>query len=135
MTPTRLDDPEGLVDENTARITATLGGTFLEPAREVDLGSMVDAVQFRALEIELARLEALRAEQEARAARAAAERARLMELERQRLEEEAARLEAEAEAHRIADEAARLSEERQDLIFDLESGDPLVPDPAPPDNL
>ncbi len=133
MTPTRLDDPEGLVDENTARISVALEGTFLEPAREVDLGSMVDAIQFRALEIELARLEELRAEQEARAARAAAERARLMELERQRLEAEAARLEAEAEAHRIADDEARLSEERQNLIFDLGAEDPLVPDPLDPD--
>ncbi len=133
MTPTRLDDPEGLIDENTARISAALGGTLFEPERNIDLGSMVDAIQFRALEIELARLEQLRAEQEERAARAAAERARLMELERQRLEAEAARLAAEAEAHRIADEAARLSEERQNLIFDLDSGDPLALDPAETD--
>jgi len=129
MTPTRLDGSEGLIDENTARIGVSLGGTFLVPERDVDLDSMVDAIQFRALETELARLEELRAEQEARAARAAAERARLMELEAQRLEAEAARLAAEAEAHRIADEAARLSEERQNLIFDLDTQDPLVPDP------
>jgi hypothetical protein len=59
------------VGEGTAKITATLSGTLLKPARKLDIDSMVEALKVRAYEIEVARLEALKAQDDARAHAAA----------------------------------------------------------------
>ncbi|RUT35139.1 AsmA family protein [Arsenicitalea aurantiaca] len=98
LTPRGPVDADGLISETTARVTANLSGTLLDPVRTLDLGPMVDAIQVRAFELEVDRLEQLRAEDEARSAAAAAER--------QRIEAERATREAEAEAAREAEEAA-----------------------------
>lgn len=134
LSPTALADENGLVNPATAQVTANLGGSLLAPERELDVAQMVDAIQARALELEVERLEQLRAEEEARQRAAAEERARLMEIEAQRQAEEAARLAAEQEAQRLRDEeAARQAAEEEarqqqlePLIFEQESQDPQV---------
>ncbi len=112
LTPTDLMDDGGLVNPATAEVTALLGGTLLAPERTLDVAQMIDAIQARALELEVERLEALRAAEEARQRALAEERARIMEEEAQRAAEEASRQAAEAEAERLRqEEAARLAEE------------------------
>ena len=129
--PTRLEDPTGHVDENSARIAANLTGDLVAPARVLDLEQMVEAIKLRALEIELDQLEKIRAEQLARSAEMAANRARLMELEAQRKREEAERLAAEEEHLRQKQEAEReaaqalLEAGQEPLVFNLDSQDPL----------
>ena len=71
LTPIGTLDKAGLVSESTAKITATLSGTLLKPARKLDIDSMVEALKVRAYEIEVARLEALKAQDDARAHAAA----------------------------------------------------------------
>ncbi len=118
MTPVGLDDPEGLVNAATAQIAANLGGTLVEPDRTFDVSGMVDAMKAKALEVEVARLEKLRAEDEARQKAAAEERARIAAEEARKRAEEEARLKAEAEARRAAEaeaEAARRRAEQQRL--------------------
>src|SRR5690606_14552843 len=56
----------GLITETTGRIGVGLSGPFWAPQRILDLSQMVDAIQMRALELELDELERLRAEDEAR---------------------------------------------------------------------
>ncbi len=129
MTPNEIEDPDGLLDVSNAQIAVVLEGSLLAPERRLDLGEMIDALQVRALEMELQRLEELRLEQEARSREAALQRARLMELEAQRKQEEAERLAAEEERRRLEQEAAarRAAEDAQDpLIFDFNSADPLL---------
>ncbi len=109
---------------NSAQVTALLSGTLLAPEYQLDLGPMIDAIKVQAYELEVDRLEALRAEQEKRAREAAEARARLMEEQaRQQALEAAAKAEAEAEALR--------QENRQKAFRELmdelgESQDPLV---------
>ena len=108
MSPTTSAGPEGLLTEANARIAANFGGTLFEPETAFDVAGMVDAIMVRALEIEVARLEEIRAEEEARRRAAEQERARLA------AEEEAARKAAEEEAARkAAEEAARRAAEQE----------------------
>ncbi len=101
------------INESTARIGAVLGGTLFAPEHQLDLAQMVDTIQVRAYELEVERLEKLRAEDEARTRAAAEERARLMALEaKQKAEDAAAKAEAEAKAAAEA-EAARLAAEAE----------------------
>jgi hypothetical protein len=101
----------------TGGVTIGLTGTLLAPERTVDATRLVDAAMMQAFEAEVARLEQLRAEEEARrkaaeeeAARIAAEEQREAEAAAQRAEEEAARKAAEEElARRAAEEAARIA--------------------------
>jgi hypothetical protein len=117
-----------LIDKSTARITALAKGTIVAPERALDLSLMVDAIQVRALEIELAKLEQLRQEQEDRSKAAAERRAMLMELEAQRLQAEADRLAAEADQLAADEEAARLAEEALHPPEDpTDPIDPVVP--------
>lgn len=103
LTPQGTVDPSGLIDENTALITADLDGTILAPARRLDLQTMADAIKVKALELEVARLEKLKAEKEARDKAAAEERARLMALDAKRQAEAAV---AKAAAEKAAAEKA-----------------------------
>jgi hypothetical protein len=57
-------------------VTATIGGTVLEPEQALDFTSMIDGIKVRAYELELVELERLRAEDEARRIAAEAETAR-----------------------------------------------------------
>ena len=114
MTPRGLDDPEGVVGPDTSRIITRLGGTLLAPEVTLDLDEMIAAILVRANEIEVDRLEVLRAEDAERQRAAAEERNRLIEEQRRRAAEEAARLAAEEAARQGAEEEAlRLQQEQQ----------------------
>ncbi len=111
LTPRDNIDPEGLVEVDAARIIARVSGTLLAPVIRVDLSEMVAAIQVRANELEVERLETLRLEDEARQRAAAQERNRLIEEQRRRAAEEAARQAAEEEAQRLEEE--QLLQEQQ----------------------
>lgn len=118
MTPTVLANPAGAVDPNSAEVTALVSGPLWAPQVRYDVSTLVDGMMIRASEIELARLEELRLEDERRQQELAADRARVAaeqaaaDAARKAAEEEAARKAAEAEAARkAAAEAARLAEE------------------------
>jgi hypothetical protein len=113
MTPRGFDADGGLVGPDISRIVARLGGSLLAPEVTLDLEEMIASVMVRANEIEVDRLEALRAEDAERQRAAAEERNRLIEAQRQRAAEEAARREAEEAARRAAEEEARRLEEQQ----------------------
>ena len=72
LTPVGTLDKAGIVSETTAKVTANLSGTLGAPARTLDIASMVDAIKVKALEVEVARLEALKQADDARAKAAAA---------------------------------------------------------------
>lgn len=135
LIPSNWDDSAGLVDQNSAQITASLGGTVLAPTRELDLRSMADAIELRGLEIELDQLEALRAEQVARSAELALNRAKLMEAEALRAAEEADRAAAQEEQNRLDRAAAAVAAENADaqepFVFEFISQDPLLTQDQP----
>ena len=124
MTPFGYVDPSGLVESETARIIVRLAGTLPEPDVEIDLGEMVAAIQVRANELEVDRLEAMRLEDEARQRAAAQERNRLIEEQRRQAAEAAAARAAEEEAKRLEEERLRLEQQPQ-----------IAPQPAPPTDL
>jgi uncharacterized protein involved in outer membrane biogenesis len=68
LTPVGTLDKAGIVSETTSKVTANLAGTLTAPSRTLDIASMVDAIKVKALEVEVARLEALKAAEDARAA-------------------------------------------------------------------
>jgi hypothetical protein len=107
MTPRGFDDANGLVGADTARIANRIAGTLLAPETTLDLEEMVAAIQVRANELEVDRLEILRAEDEARQRAAAEERNRLIEEQRRKAAAEAARLAAEEAARLAAEQAAQ----------------------------
>jgi hypothetical protein len=135
LTPIGFDDPNGLVRSDTARIVTRLAGTLLMPDVALDLAEMVAAIQVRANELEVDRLEALRIEDAERQRAAADERNRLIEAQRQRAAAEAARLAAEQEAAQQQAEAERLEEERLARELQLQqqppAQPPITPAPAP----
>lgn len=116
-----------LVDAASAKLSLTLGGTLLIPERTLDASALVDAVMVKAYEVEVARLEALKAEDEARKAaeakrladEAAAKKAADEAAARQAAEDAAARQKAadeaaaKAAAKAAADEAARKKAEEE----------------------
>ncbi|WP_367178594.1 AsmA-like C-terminal region-containing protein [Devosia sp.] len=106
LTPFSYVDPSGLIENDAARIVARLSGTFLAPVVELDTTELIAAIQVRANELEVDRLEALRIEDEERQRAAAAERNRLIEEQRRKAAEEAA-------ARAAAEEAARQALEQQ----------------------
>jgi hypothetical protein len=110
LTPRDFSDPNGLVEADSARIIARVAGTLLAPEVRVDLSEMVAAIQVRANELEVERLETLRLEDEARQRAAAEERNRLIEEQRRRAAEEAARRAAEEEAQRLEEERLLLEQ-------------------------
>ena len=131
MSPTVIADPESLVDPSTAEVAAVVTGPVWAPEAHYDVSSLVDGMKIKASEIELARLEQLRREDEARQRELAAERARVAAEQaaaaeaRRKAEAEAAAQQAaeEAESRRLAEEAARLTAQPP----------AAAPDPAPVD--
>ncbi len=115
LMPRDYVDVGGLIETETARILARIGGTVFAPLVTLDLAEMVAAIQVRANELELERLDILRLEDEARQRAAAEERNRLAEEQRRRAAEEAARRAAE-------EEALRLEQER--LLLEQNGGSP-----------
>ena len=113
LTPRGFVDETGLVGEDTSRIITQVTGTAIDPEVTLDLEEMVAAIQVRANELEVERLEILRAEDAERQRAAAEERNRLIEEQRRRAAEEAARLAAEEAARLAAEEEARRLEEEQ----------------------
>jgi hypothetical protein len=104
MSPTVLADPESLVDPTTAEVAAVVTGPLWAPIASYDVSSLVDGMKIKASEIELARLEQLRLEDEARQKAAAEDRARV---QAEQAAAEAAKKAAEdAAAKKAADEAA-----------------------------
>ena len=84
LATTELVGGNGLITETTGRIGVGLSGPFWAPERMLDLSQMVDAIQMRALELELDELERLRAEDEARRRATLEEQTRLLEEEARR---------------------------------------------------
>ncbi|MHB1109150.1 MAG: AsmA family protein [Devosia sp.] len=115
MSPTAPATPNALIDQSGAQVSAKIGGTLSAPSRSFDVAAMVDAIMVRAYEIEVARLEQLRAEDEARRQAAAAERARLAEEAAKKAAEEAAAKKAaeQAVAKAATEEAARKRAEEE----------------------
>jgi hypothetical protein len=115
----------------TGGVTIGLQGTLMAPERTVDASQLVDAAMMQAFEAEVARLEKLREEEEARR-KAAEEEAARLEAERQRQAEEAARRAAEEEAarqaaeeelaRRAAEEAARIAAPPPEPVAPLDLG-------------
>ncbi|ODT79306.1 MAG: hypothetical protein ABS76_20870 [Pelagibacterium sp. SCN 64-44] len=141
LTPRDYVDPNGLIEPDSARIILRLGGTLAAPEVRLDSGEMVAAIQVRANELEVDRLEALRLEDEARQRAAAEERNRLAEEQRRRAAEEAARRAAEEEARRLEQEQLQpeLDEEQEtaptqplDLGFQPGVTQPIGSQPIPP---
>jgi len=97
ITPTSVATA-ALVDANSAQVTANLSGTLLAPTVTYDVSSLVDAIMVKAYEAEVARLEKLRAEDEARK--------KAEEEERAAAEAAAKKAAADAAAIKAADEAA-----------------------------
>ena len=108
LTPTETIDDAGLISPTTSQVRAVLSGSLMNPERTLDLGTMVDAIKVRAYELEVDRLEQLRAEDEARQKAAAEERARMIAEQKRLADEAAAKKAAEEEAARkAAEDAAR----------------------------
>ena len=137
MSPTRPSGPQGMLTEANTQIVANLSGTLEEPEQNFDVSGMVDTIMVNAYEIEVARLERIREEDEARAAAAAEERRRVAEQEAaRRAAEEAERIAAEQEAERQAEEAAddaAAQESPSEVV--LQPGFNLGPSTGPASNL
>ena len=134
MSPTRPSGPDGMLTGGNAQIAVALGGTLPDPEVTFDVAGMVDAIMVKAYEVEVARLEQIREEEEARARAAADERARIAaEEEARRQAEEAARLAAEEEAARVAaeEEAQRRALEEAPPQLQLQPGFNLNPTESP----
>lgn len=124
MTPTELEGADLPIAEVGAEVSVRIGGTLPEPQGRFDVAALVDAIMVRAYEVEVARLEQLRAEDEARREAAAAERARLAEEAALKAAEDAAAKRAAEEAARkkAEEEAARKLKEEQLLLQPLDLG-------------
>lgn len=127
LSPVGFTDPNNLVTADTALIGNRIGGTLLAPETSLDLDTFVAAIQVRANEIEVDRLQALQAEDAERQRAAAEERNRLIAAQRKAAAEEAARVAAE-EAARQAAEAEKLRLQQQQTAPNPQS-DPVLQGP------
>jgi hypothetical protein len=109
MTPAGVVDPKGLVNATESKITAILSGTLPNPTRTLDLASMVDAIKMHAYETEVARLEQLKAEDDARIKAAADEQAR-QDADAKRQADAAAQKAADAKRKADADAVAKAAQ-------------------------
>lgn len=123
LTPLGLEDTDGLISADTAQIGTRLAGDLLAPVPTLDLATLIAAIQVRANELEVQRLEILRAEDAERQRAAAEERNRLIEEQRRQAAEEAAK--------RAAEEAARLAAEEEARRLEEERLQQTQPSPAP----
>lgn len=103
LSPVGIADPNGLVSAETARVTALVSGRLTAPSRTLDLTALVDAIKVRAYELEVARLEKLKAEDDARRKAAADEQARQQAADKAAADA-AAKADAEAAAKQKAEE-------------------------------
>lgn len=131
LTPRDFVDATGLVQPDSARIVNRIGGTLLAPEITLDLDEIVAAIQVRANEIEVDRLEQLRLADEARQREAAEARNRLIEEQKRQAAEAEARRAAEAEAQRQAQEEAQ-AQQREEAEPVPPPPDPQVPPPQTP---
>ncbi len=102
LTPTKALGDGGHINETTSQVTARLGGTLLAPQRKFEVNGLVDAIQVHAYEVELAELERLRAEDEARMKAAAEERARRLAAEKAVKDAETAKASVDAALAAVA---------------------------------
>jgi hypothetical protein len=118
MSPTVLADPQSFVDPTTAEVAAVVTGPVWAPVASYDVASLVDGMKIKASEIELARLEQLRIEDEARQKAAAEERVRVAA---EQAAADAAKKAAEEEAARkaAAEAAARAAAQKPAPPVDL----------------
>jgi len=111
LTPTQNVGDGSILNESTGRVDATIAGSLSAPAYSVDIQQMVDSIRVKAFELEVERLEILRAEQEARTLAQAEEQQRRMAEQAAQLArdeaEKAARLDAERKARIKAEAEAR----------------------------
>lgn len=110
MTPTVPATETSALDATTAEVAAVVTGPLWAPVASYDVAGLVDGMKIKASEIELARLEQLRLEDEQRQAAAAAERERVLA---EQAAAQAARKAAEDEAKRQAAAAAAAEASRQ----------------------
>ena len=124
MSPAGAPAAGSPLDDLGAQVSVQIGGTVVAPEGKFDVAAVVDAIMVRAYEVEVARLEQLRAEDEARRQAAAAERARLAEEAAKKAAEEAASRKAAEEAARkqAEEEAARKRAEEQQPLQPLDLG-------------
>ena len=101
MSPVGTADPASAVDPTTAEVAAVIQGPLWAPVTSYDVSALTDGMKIKASEVELARLEKLQAEDEARQKAAAAEQARLA------AEQAAAEAAKAAAAQAAADAAAK----------------------------
>ena len=127
LSPLGFTDANNLVMADTSLIGNRIGGTLLAPETNLDLDTFVAAIQVRANEIEVDRLQALQAEDAERQRAAAEERNRLIAAQRKAAADEAARVAAE-EAARQAAEAEALRLQQQQTAPDGQS-DPVLEGP------
>jgi hypothetical protein len=81
LSPTNIaDDPGSAIDASTAEIDTAVKGPLWAPTASYDVASLIEGMKIKASEIELARLEQLKAEADARAKAAAELDARLTAL-------------------------------------------------------
>jgi uncharacterized protein involved in outer membrane biogenesis len=137
LTPTQNIGDGSVLDETTGRVDALISGTLDAPIYKIDIQQMVDSIQVKAFELEVERLEKLRAEQEARAlAQAEEQQRRMAEQAAQLAKEEAAKaaaLEAERQKKK-AEAAAKAAAEaaiQQDTNSSIVEVPPINPDDQP----
>ncbi len=104
----------------------------MAPEYRIDIQQMVDSIQVKAFELEVERLEKLRAEQEARALAQAEEQQRRMAAQAAQLaREEAAKLAAEEEARRKQREEAAAKAAAEAAAAEQQSESPSVTELRP----
>ncbi|GHA15771.1 hypothetical protein GCM10007989_08220 [Devosia pacifica] len=96
MVPRAEYDEDAIMSSETGRVGVALSGTLFDPQVDTRLSAMVAALQVRANELEVQRLEQLRLEAEARQREAAEERNRLIEEQLQQMEQQRAEEASEA---------------------------------------
>ena len=123
LSPTQNVGDGSILNETNARVDVVIGGTLSEPEYRIDIQQMVDAIQVKAFELEVDRLEKLRAEQEARAkAQAEEQQRRMAEQAAELAKEEARKAAIAAEAERIQREKAAAEKAAAEALEQNDNG-------------